>query len=468
MSTITFEAEWIATSLGLGADLAGKARGFERIVTDSRKVRPSDLFVAIRGEAFDGHDFIEGAIQKGATGILGEASRVEQLVSRHPSIAFLGVTDVQAAYRKLGSSWRSRFKIPVIAVAGSNGKTTTKEFLAALLQGKHASVLKTLGSQNGFLGIPMTLLDLRAHHGAAVIEIGIDDVGAMVQHIDCVRPTHAVLTVIGPEHLENLKDIPSVAREELLALSETLQIGGKIAVNLDDPWVAPTQGGLTFSLSVPAQIRGELAGADELRVTLPTGDQLTLTLPLPGRHNAQNLLAATAVAHLTGLAPSEIEAGLKKFQGAEGRSEVRRLEKPVQAEAICDYYNASPVSMKAAFELLASTGAPTARRWACLADMKELGENELQFHRELADELLATRPAGILLHGPRMESLLMELRSRGYSGVLEHHDSPEKIALSLRPRLSSGDVVLIKGSRSMKMEKTWESLVDPKNSGGSS
>ncbi len=449
-----FPASWIASQLGLPSP-RGDA-GFARIVTDSRKVGASDLFVAIRGEAFDGHDFIEASIQKGATGILCEKDRIGELASRHPGVAFFGVADVQSAYRVLGSAWRSRFKIPVIVIAGSNGKTTTKEFLSALLQGRYPSVLKTIGSQNGFLGIPMTLLDLREHHGAAVIEVGIDDVGAMIQHIDCVRPTHAVLTVIGPEHLENLKDIPTVAREELLALSETLKLGGKVAVNLDDPWIAAARGNVTFSLESPAALRGWVRDLETLHVQLEGGASFELPLPLPGRHNAQNLLAATAVAHLVGLSAEEIRQGILKFQGAEGRSQVRELAGPVQV--ICDYYNASPVSMKAAFELLASTGTPHARRWACLADMKELGENELQFHRDLATGLLATRPAGILLHGTRMQSLLAELKSRGYPGLLEHHESPEAIASALRPHLGAGDVVLIKGSRSMKMEKTWEAL----------
>ena len=167
-------------------------------------------------------------------------------------------------------------------------------------------------------------------------------------------------------------------------------------------------------------------------------------------------MAASAVALLTGLTPDQIQTGLAQFQGAEGRSQVRDL-KPAR-KIICDYYNASPVSMKAAFELLGSTGQ-SKRRWACLADMKELGTDELKFHRELAPTLLAAHPHGVLLYGPRMRALLEELKLQKFSGELLHFETPEQLAQALAPKLASDDVVLIKGSRSMKMEIVWETLL---------
>ncbi len=472
MQPTLFTTQWIQSVLGSSTSTApgptlASAAGFSSITTDSRKISGGELFVAIAGETFDGHSFIEKALASGAAGVLADASKltpqkISELARLHPKALFYTVPDVLEAYRALGHAWRMRFKIPVIVVAGSNGKTTTKEILAAMLRGRHASLLRTAGSQNGFLGIPMTLLELRPDHGAAVIEVGIDDVGAMARHIECVRPTHAVLTVIGPEHLENLKDVATVAREELIALEHTLKLGGSVAIHLDDPWIAAwaekagklPAGSATFSLEKPATLAARTSPSG-LGVT--HGDRtFTLAPPLPGRHNLQNLLAATAVALLAGLKPSEIVSGLALFEGAEGRSQVREL--PPSRQVICDYYNASPVSMKAAFELLRSTGPGNARRWACLADMKELGENELAFHRELAKPLLATGPAGILLHGPRMKSLLEELKKLGFQGILEHFETPEALAAHLKPRLGTDDVILLKGSRSMKMEKAWEAL----------
>ncbi len=466
-----FSLQWISETLNQ-ATPPSRLQGFTAITTDSRKIRGGELFVAVKGETHDGHDHIAAALQAGAAGVLASRMPPEaDAAAREKSAAVWRVSDVQQAYRALGASWRKRFSVPVIVVAGSNGKTTTKEFLSAILRGKWPSVLKTQGSQNGFLGIPMTLLELRAEHGAAVIEVGIDDVGAMASHIACVHPTQAVLTVIGPEHLENLKDVPTVAREELIALQDTLALGGRVAIHLDDPWIAPFAGfappdsSSLFSLQAQADepratVRGLLTERGTLEITTVNSDpakaRFELPLPLPGRHNAQNLLAAVAVALQAGLTPAEITRGLEGFSGAEGRSQVRPLS-PSRL-VICDYYNASPVSMKAAFELLASTGEASAPRWACLADMKELGPDELRFHRELAPLLLSACPRGVLLHGERMKSLLDELRSQGYTGVLEHHESPEGLATALRARLETNAVVLIKGSRSMKMEKVWEQL----------
>ncbi|NDD91128.1 hypothetical protein EBZ37_03485 [bacterium] len=223
-----FEAAWIAEVLSLPKHSGDDQLRFHQFITDSRKVTESSLFVAIRGEKMDGHDFIPKAIAQGATAVLAEESVVlsKNLASEFPKTRFFCVTDVQEGFRKIASAWRKHFNIPVVLVAGSNGKTTTKEFLSALLQGKYRSVLKTQGSQNGFLGIPMTLIELRSHHGAAVIEVGIDEVGAMAQHVPLVHPTHTLLTVIGPEHLEKLIDLPTVAREEILAFHETQRIGG--------------------------------------------------------------------------------------------------------------------------------------------------------------------------------------------------------------------------------------------------
>ena len=471
--SLHFDLSWVLQTLTPASLLQkGTTQGFESVTTDSRKVRSGQLFVAIRGEKLDGHDFIEASLQSGATGILGDRTRLEALLQEKGKLEhfkkahFFGVSQVEQAYRQLGSAWRNRFSIPVVLVAGSNGKTTTKELLAAILQGKWSSVLKTTGSQNGFLGIPMTLLELRSKHQAAVVEVGIDDVGAMIQHVDSVCPTHAVLTVIGPEHLENLKDIPTVAREELLSLTETLRKGGKVAIHLDDPWIAPVAQiaqktaasgqSITFSLeNANATLLGRLDSNHQLTVRMGS-ESLGLSVPLPGRHNAQNLMAAVSVAHQLELTADEILRGLNTFSGAEGRSQIRDLQP--QRKVICDYYNASPVSMKAAFELLAQTGSPHSDRWACLADMKELGEAELQFHRDLAPLLLSCSPRGVLLTGPRMMSLQDELHTRGYAGVLKHFESPESLVEFLKTQLAADSVVLIKGSRSMKMERVWESL----------
>jgi UDP-N-acetylmuramoyl-tripeptide--D-alanyl-D-alanine ligase len=451
--------EFVYNALGFSAasqrGIQPSMPAFKSVTTDSRKVEPGCLFVAIPGDSFDGHDFVAQAIEKGARGVLcRRGTAIEPKKDQ--------------AYRKLGAAWRREFSIPIVAVAGSVGKTTTKELLSAVLQGKWPQVLRTQGSQNGFVGIPMTLLEIRSHHGAAVIEVGIDEPGAMIQHMQVVGANAAVLTRIAPEHLEKLLDLPTVAREEGIALTTVATNGGLVAVNLDDPWVRPHFNTLRTGRKVGYTmgehlVSGALVGTvtqdGRLKVEgLDSAKPVLFTPPLPGKHNAANLLAAIAIAHGLGLTQADIEAGLKTFRGAEGRSELRTLGKATPV--VCDYYNASPASMEAGFELLSdvahSKGA-SARR-AALGDMLELGADEEKFHRNLADSIVRLGLEHVLLYGTRMQWLHQELQNRGFKGALTHHATHEELAGALLHASRAGDAILIKGSRSMKMENVWKAL----------
>lgn len=453
-------------SQALGLPVPSSSHKFVSVTTDSRKIQPGCLFVALKGEKFDGHDFISSAIQAGATGILHQNGA--SLPAQAGSVAFFPVADTLEAYRKLGAEWRRKFQIPLIGIAGAHGKTTTKEILTAILRGRWPEVLKTEGSQNGFVGIPMTLLELRPAHGAAVIEIGIDEIGAMEKHLKIVQPTASLVTAIGPEHLERLVDVATVAREESLALSEVAAAGGCIAIALDDPWLEPLAGKIPKGQKIAYSLEGRHAAGVEtlngelsadlrsLRLTGMGLDGLDLPLPLLGRHNAANLLAAAAMARAQGLSRDEITQGLKTFQGAYGRSEIRELpagRNPV----LCDYYNANPASVSAGLELLTqiSGGKP---RWACLADMLELGTEEEQFHRSLAPKLLDLGIEHVLLYGNRMKWLEAELKSKKYKGYLKHFTTHSELAHALRNGIKPRDAVMIKGSRSMRMEEVWKSL----------
>lgn len=449
---------------------------FPAIVTDSRKISPGCLFVAIPGESFDGHDFIQQAIEKGAKGILSRQGH--PALSKAPvDVCVFAVPDTLNAYREIAKAWRARFKMPIAMVAGSNGKTTTKELLFALFQGKWQNVLKTQGSQNGFVGIPLTLLELNDSHQAAVIEVGIDEPGTMKGHVDVVSPDVAVLTVIQPEHLEKLIDLDTVEREEGYALSETLVRGGLIAVNCDDPRIAPhltnTQMGrkLGYTLEdgcensshpstlLPTLLRGKLSS--DMKTLEVIGADFTspekFPLPLPGKHNATNLLAAIAVARLCGLTADEMRAGLAKFSAPEGRSQVKRLTDGTQV--ICDYYNSQPASLKAGIELLRDLSATSqTERWLCLADMLELGPNEEAFHREPATWIESLGSSNVLLYGKRMNWLEDELKKRGFRGKLMHFSTHADLAKELAQDAKPGSVVLIKGSNSMKMGEVWKAF----------
>lgn len=459
-------SRFVAEALRIAPPLQAKnsPETFTQVITDSRKVQPGSLFVAIPGEKFDGHDFIYGAIQQGARGII---CRRDFPIQPAPGVQFFQVEDTVTAYRRLGGAWRRLFSIPVIVIAGAVGKTTTKELLSAILRGRWKDVLKTQGSQNGFVGIPMTLLELHEDHGAAVVEVGIDEIGAMEQHMQLVAPSASLLTAIGPEHLEKLKDVPTVAREEGIALSYVAQHGGWIAINLDDPWIRPHANSLgaakkvTYTLgSAEATLRGRLIKeGTQLEIQGLSDTPLMLTLPLSGTHNARNLLAAVAIAHGLGLSATEIKKGLETFQGAEGRSELRFLSG--KTPVVADYYNASPVSMAAGLELLTQTahqGGARRIRWACLGDMLELGVEEERFHRELAKPILQLGIEHVLLYGPRMRALADELSRSEFQGTCKHFETHSDLAAELLERMKSGDAVLIKGSRGMKMEQVWKAL----------
>lgn len=424
--------------------------------------------MAIRGEIHDGHSFIPQVIENGALGIICKKGTPKPTSS---TVHFYEVEDTQEKFRQMAANWRNQYHCPVIAIGGAVGKTTTKEFLTSLLKGKWNDVLKTEGSQNGYLGIPMTLLQMRAHHQAAVIEIGIDEIGAMQKHLDIVKPTHSFLTAIGPEHLEFLKNIQTVAKEEGVALEWTAKNGGSIAVNLDDPWIAPHQSlkaksVFTYSMNDEAQFRGKYnPEARTIEIRSDT-QSVQLRVPLAGAHNAQNLLAATTMAFLLRLNAQEIQTGLKKFEGAEGRSQIRKLKN--QVHVICDYYNASPPSMAAGLDLLFSqyemhqnkveSPINQGRLFACLADMRELGTDEKTYHRNLASQILTLPFHGLYLFGPLMRELEDELRNKNFRGQLVHFSSTDDLFEHLSTEIRSQDWILIKGSRSMKMETVWKKL----------
>jgi UDP-N-acetylmuramoyl-tripeptide--D-alanyl-D-alanine ligase len=468
--TPEFVHENIGFNTVLGQDGHPGPASFTFVTTDSRKIEPGCLFVALEGEKFDGHDFIPQAIEMGATGVI---CRRGTPAAPQKELQIFMVENTLQAYRRLAAAWRKEFSIPVIAIAGSVGKTTTKEMLSAILRGRWPEVLRTQGSQNGYVGIPMTLLEIRPQHGAAVIEVGIDEIGAMEQHMPLVHATVSVLTSIAPEHLEKLIDLPTVAKEEGIALTSVADTGGAVAINLDDPWIRPhfetikstkkigytlIMEGSAIAKLPPGALVGRLTPDNKIEVTGIGGASATFTPPLPGRHNAGNLLAALAVAHTLGLNAEEIRRGLATFSGAEGRSELRELKGPTPV--VCDYYNASPASMEAGFQLLTdiSKAKHSPTRWACLGDMLELGAGEEGYHRGLANSLMSLQIEHILLYGPRMQALQQELKARGYPGTLSHHSLHEELAQILLQKARPGDAILIKGSRGMRMEEVWKTL----------
>lgn len=433
---------------------------FSKITTDSRAVTPGALFIAIRGDHHDGHDFIPAALEAGAGAVISERPLPAGAKG-------FQVASTLGAIRKLAHAWRATFSIPFIAVVGAVGKTTTKELIASILSGRFQRISKTEGSQNGFLGIPLTLLSTPADAEIAIIEIGIDEVGAMTQHLDLVKPTHLILTRTGPEHLHQLKTVEIAAAEELLAFDYALAENRPIAINLSDEfvrkWYEHNEKKIrsfphaTYSLH--PEDHADFTGThDPLMRTLTTSrnsEKLSFPCPLPGEHHAHNLLAAVVISSFFNLTETEIQNGLSTFKTAYGRTEIYPL--PGNSELIGDYYNSNPTSALAALQLLTS-GDP-AETHAVLADMLELGEQEERFHRELAASLISLKITRVWLYGPRMKWLQDELLRHGFTAV-QHFEDHASLGSALKASILPYSKVLVKGSRGMKMEKVVKTLIE--------
>lgn len=451
-------ASWVAKALDLPAP--AKDIPFTQLSSDTRELKTNSIFVALTGENSDGHQFVEQAKKNGAVALVHR----KDFACPAGMISF-PVENTLAAWRSLAGAWRREFNIPIIVVGGSAGKTTSKEFLAAIFRGKWKHVLHTQASQNGFQGVPTTLLRLRAEHEAAVIEVGIDEPGSMIQHLELVAPDAGLLTSIGPEHLEKLGDLDTVEKEEGILFSVLGVRGGLAGVNLDDPRIVNQANQIsdsqkiTYSLRQGAQVRGHLSAIGEELLLDVEGlghGRARFTVPLEGAHNALNLLGTIALSQGLGLTEPEMRRGLATFTPPPGRSEVHQWR---GCKVLADTYNANPTSVEAALETLFGKEVKAkGETWVCLGDMLELGKLEENLHRGLAQPLLKHGVKHIFLYGPRMKNLEDELRRQHFQGTVAHFDSQEKMAEKLSEAAKSGDRILIKGSRGMRMENVWKAL----------
>lgn len=424
----------------LHGKVIGEDVAFHAVSTDSRTVQAGDLFVALRGERFDGHAYVAECLQRGAA-----AALVSQPVAGAGSQ--LVVADTRVALGQLAAYWRSQFAIPLVAVTGSNGKTTVKEMLAAILRvaaGGDEAVLATQGNLNNDIGLPMTLLKLRGQHRYAVAEMGMNHAGEIAYLTRLGKPDVALVNNALPAHLEGLGSVEGVARAKG-EIFQGLGAGGTAIINADDAY-APLWRELaaphriqTFGLEQTADVSADYQlNADGSEVTLKTPQgSARLHLPAAGLHNVRNALAATAAALAVGVTLEAVVNGLQQFSGAKGR--LQRKSGLQGCTVIDDTYNANPASMRAAIDVLA---ACPGKRVLVLGDMGELGADAEQLHAEIGQYARAARLDGLLTLGEM---------SRAYAG--ERYDTPEQLADALRPQLDNTTTVLVKGSRFMRMER---------------
>lgn len=424
----------------------------EGVSIDTRTIQPGNLFIAITGSRVDGHEFLQTAYEKGASAAL-VSRRIDSPLLQ------LVVDDTTLALGKIAAAWRNQFNIPILAVTGSNGKTTLKNMMASILRAacqQEQAVLATQGNFNNQLGLPLTLCRLNAEHQYAVIEMGMNHFGEIAYLTKLTHPKVAVITNAAAAHLEGVGDVAGVAKAKA-EIFQGLEENGIGVINRDDafyPFWREQVGQhsyLTFGFHPDADINAkfeEATHAQTILIHTPEGNT-NVSLPLLGRHNVLNALAATAATLATGISLEAIKQGLENAHPAPGRLQLHTLANGVNV--IDDTYNANPFSLQAAVDTLATF---TGKKILVLGDMRELGEEAVSLHQQAGERI---RDAGIdflFTYGD-----LSEKASLAFGENAFHFAEQEKLINALQPLLHNTTTVLVKGSRSMQMEKVIAGLV---------
>ncbi len=434
------------------AELGGAMRGadvrFEDVCTDSRTLKKGDLFVALRGERYDGHDFVAQAAAAGAVAAMVDHA----YVAVNAGLPVVAVNDTTVALAELAAHWRRQFPIPLIAVVGSNGKTTVKEMIAACLRAHFgdAAVLATRGNLNNHIGLPLTLLALRAAHRAAVVEVGMNHPGETAQLAALAAPTIAVINNAQREHQEFMRSVADVAVEHA-SLIAALPAEGVVVINADDAHAGVWRNaagarrmrdfGLQQTAAVRAQYRMQAASV-RLEVSTPE-EQVAFELPLAGEHNARNALAAIAAATAAGASLAACAKALARFVAVKGRLQIKTGRRG--SMLIDDTYNANPDSVRAAIDVLALTPG---RKLLVLGDMGEVGDQGVAFHEEVG---IYARDAGI--DGLYALGELAAGTARAFGTGARHYLGIEDLLADVEAALDPQTALLVKGSRFMQMER---------------
>ncbi len=440
-------------ALALNGQLLGENARFGGVTTDSRQMNAGDLLVAIRGERFDGHQFVADALRSGAAGAIVDVAGAADIEAR-PLIA---VPDTRKALGQLAAHWRGQWQGVLTAVTGSNGKTSVKEMIAAILRA-HAgaeAVLATTGNLNNDIGMPLMLLRLRAQHRYAVIEMGMNHLGEISYLTGLARPNLALINNAGSAHIGELGSRQAIAQAKG-EIFEGLDNDGVAIINADDSFAHYWRGLLgarrvvDFSLDNKATVTAKLASlSPAVRMQVSMGQEnAAVEVPAPGRHNAMNALAAIAAAYALQVPAEAARAGLARYQGIEGRLQSKRGVGG--AVIIDDTYNANADSVKAAIEVLVQSKG---ERVLVLGDLGELGVFSTPLHREVGQ---AAKAAGL----SRLYTLgeASAHASDAYGNGARHFSAIDDLVVALRSELTSNTTVLVKGSRFMRMERVVEAL----------
>lgn len=465
-----FTLKEIASAVG-GRILQGNpAASFTQVSTDTRKIRPGSIFVALKGERFDAHDFLADAISQGAAALLvsrPEEMHVSPAAQEIQAIPVILVENTLKALQDLAGYNRRKAGVPVVAVTGSAGKTTVKDMIAAVLEQKF-SVLKTGGNFNNEIGLPLTLLELGPAHQAAIVEMGMRGKGEIQELARIAGPDIGVISNIGEAHIELLGSVENIARAKGELLEE-LPSKGVAVLNGDDPWLRTLgeqfKGKVVYyGFNENNQLRAtdwQMIGPvmSEFAVNiLKNGNYekpMVVRIPVPGRHNVLNSLAAIAVGLELGLSHGDISRGLMQLSLSAMRLEIKTGQPWV---IINDAYNANPASMRAALEVLA--GYPcTGKRIAVLGNMLELGPEAEKGHRSVGDTAAGLGVDTLITLGDMARWIAEQALAQGMEeSEVTACTEKEQAVQALQAVLQPGDVVLVKGSRGMKMEEIIGSI----------
>lgn len=421
------------------------------VSTDTRKIKKGELFLAIKGDRFDGHSFILEAFSKGAGGVLVQEGGITNANFKLPDISFISVNDSVKALGDIGNFHRSRFTIPIIGITGSNGKTTTKEMAAAILS-KKFNALKNFGTENNNIGVPLTLMRLNSEHNIAVLEMGTNHLGEIRRLSEIARPTIAIITNIGPSHLEYLEDIDTVLKAKVEIL-EHMDKDAKLILNADDEYLKKIKTNLKtvwFGFDKEADFYADKINMEPDGIKFRLNKKWDISLGGLGRHNVYNALSAIACAWDFGISIDEIRDALREFRVPNMRMEVKRFG---DIKIINDTYNANPQSMKQAIEALRDM-ATEGRKILIAGDMLELGTFSGRFHHLVGKQAAESGIDLIVAVGKLAEHVAKGAQEAGMSNrkiklCAVMKEAREKVATLIK----KGDTILIKGSRAMKMEE---------------
>jgi UDP-N-acetylmuramoyl-tripeptide--D-alanyl-D-alanine ligase len=435
-----------------GGQLVGRDHSYGVVATDSRTLMPGSLFVALRGPNFDGREFVAAAAARGAVGAIVERAVASEL----PQVV---VANALSALQQLGRAWRAGFTLPIVGIAGSNGKTTTKEMTAAILS-RMGSCMATHGNLNNHIGVPVTLMRLEASHRSAVIEMGANRIGDVAELVRLARPTVGLITNAGAEHLEGFGNLDGVAQGEGEMVS-CLEPAATAIINADDAYAGFWRQGATarriisFGVHAAADfmakniVQSIEGGEFVTRFTLqcPLG-QSSVTLKAGGAHNIGNALAAAAAASAAGASLEEIFSGLADFRAVAGRLQLKAGTH--DSWIIDDSYNANPSSVRAGLEVLRSLPGAT---WLVLGDMAELGEYAEDSHAHMGTYARDCGIKRLFALGPQSSRA-----AETFGAGAEWFADADSLTRRLQAELAPGVTVLIKGSRINRLERVVQAL----------